>query len=76
MNGRSSGLHSTPLLGPPCCLLSFFASKTVTLDRTYRSGLLPYPRSMSSSVGTLGVVVVISGVVSLLDPSSGDNNWV
>ena len=49
MNGRSSGLHSRPLLGPPYLLLTFFASKTRTLGRTYRSGLLPYPRSMSSS---------------------------
>ena len=50
MNGRSSGLHSTPLLGPPRLLLNFFASKTRTLGRTYRLGLLPYPRSMSSSL--------------------------
>ena len=50
MNGRSSGLHSTPLLSPLYLLLNFFASRTRTLGRTYRSGLLPYPRSMSSSL--------------------------
>ena len=49
MNGRSSGLHSTPLLGPLYLLLNLFASRTRTLGRTYRSGLSPYPRSMSSS---------------------------
>ena len=50
MNGRSSGLHSTPLLGPLYLLLNLFASRTRTLGRRYRSGLLPYPRSMSSSL--------------------------
>ena len=57
VNGRSSGLHPTPSLGPLYLLLNLFASRTRTLGRRYRSGLLPYPRSMSSSLASKWIEV-------------------
>ena len=47
----SSGLHSEVItVGRCCCTLNVFDFRAVSLGRVSRSGPLPYPRYMSSSL--------------------------
>ena len=50
----------------PWMLLNFFASRTRTLGRTYRSGLSPYPRSMSSSLAPEWIEVPVKRRLKLI----------
>jgi len=50
-NCWSSGLHPEVIsVGRCCCPLNVFDCRAVSLGRVSRSGLLPYPRYMSSSL--------------------------
>ena len=50
---RLSGLHSEVIpVGGCCCALNVVDLRVVSLGRVSRSGLLPYPRYMSSSNGS------------------------
>ena len=50
-NCWSSGLHSEVIsVGRRCCTSNAFTSRAMSLRMVSRSGLLPYPRYMSSSL--------------------------
>ena len=49
--GYPSGLHLEVIpVGRICCPLNVFDYRAVSLGRVLRSGILPYPRYMSSSL--------------------------